>query len=95
MVSGLITSWQNMMGKQWKQCQTFFWGGASKITADGDWSSDVCSSDLALFAVMLPKAHLTLHSKCLALGELSHHRGYLGHEDLFCIAFLCILATSS
>ena len=25
------------MGKQWKQCQTFFWGG-SKITADGDCS---------------------------------------------------------
>ena len=23
------------MGKQWKQCQTLFWGG-SKITADGD-----------------------------------------------------------
>ena len=25
------------MGKQWKQCQTLFWGG-SKITADGDCS---------------------------------------------------------
>ena len=23
------------MGKQWKKCQTLFWGG-SKITADGD-----------------------------------------------------------
>ena len=32
---------------------------------------------------------------CLALGEWSHHCGYLGHEDLFCIALLCILATSS
>ena len=28
------------MGKQWKQCQTLFWG-ASKITADGDCSHDI------------------------------------------------------
>ena len=26
------------MGKQWKQWETLFWGGGSKITADGDWS---------------------------------------------------------
>ena len=32
---------------------------------------------------------------CLALGEWSHHCGYLGLEDLFCIVLLCILATSS
>ena len=30
---------------------------------------------------------------CLALGEWSHHHGYLGHEDLFSIVLLCILAT--
>ena len=28
------------MGKQWKLCQTFFWGG-SKITADGDCSHEI------------------------------------------------------
>ena len=28
------------MGKQWKQCQTFIWGG-SKITADGDCSHEI------------------------------------------------------
>ena len=28
------------MGKQWKQCQTFF-GGGSKITADGDCSQEI------------------------------------------------------
>ena len=29
------------MGKQWKRCQTFFWGGGgSKITADGDCSHE-------------------------------------------------------
>ena len=32
--SGPITSWE-IMGKQWKQWQTFL-GGASKITADGE-----------------------------------------------------------
>ena len=26
MASGLITSWE-IDGKQWKQCQTLFWGG--------------------------------------------------------------------
>jgi len=31
---------------------------------------------------------------CLALGEWSHHLGYLGHEDLFCTVLPCILATS-
>ena len=29
------------MGKQWKQCQTFFFGGGSKITADGDCSHEI------------------------------------------------------
>ena len=28
------------MGKQWKQCQTLFWG-APKITADGDCSHEI------------------------------------------------------
>ena len=28
------------MGKQWKRCQTLFWGG-SKITADGDCSHEI------------------------------------------------------
>ena len=31
---------------------------------------------------------------CLVLGEWSHHCGYLGHEDIFCIVFLCIFVTS-
>ena len=29
------------MGKQWKQCQILFWGGGSKITADGDCSHEI------------------------------------------------------
>ena len=58
-------------------------------------STGILSPPPALFIVMLPKAHLIWHSRYLALGEWSHHRGYLGHEDLFCIFFLCILASSS
>ena len=38
MASGPITSWQ-MMGKQWKQWETIFFG--SKITADGDYSHEI------------------------------------------------------
>ena len=44
---------------------------------------------------MLAKAHLTCIPGCVALHEGSYHRDYLGHEDLFCIVLLCILATSS
>ena len=40
MASGSITSWEIVMGKQWKQCQTLFLGG-SKITADGDCSHEI------------------------------------------------------
>ena len=29
------------MQKQWKQCQTLFFGGGSKITADGDCSHEI------------------------------------------------------
>ena len=29
------------MGKQWKECQTLFFGGGSKITADGDCSHEI------------------------------------------------------
>ena len=39
MASGPITSWE-IEGKQWKQCQTLFFGG-SKITADGDCSHEI------------------------------------------------------
>ena len=38
MASGPITSWE-IEGKQWKQCQTLFFG--SIITADGDCSHEI------------------------------------------------------
>ena len=61
------------------------------------WNSSVRipSLPLTLFIVMLPKAHLTLHCKYLALDEWSHHHGYLDHENLFCTVLLCFLVTSS
>ena len=51
-------------------------------------STGIPSTPLALFVVMLPEAHLTSHSRMMVLGEWSHHHGYLGHEDLFCIALM-------
>ena len=42
---------------------------------------------------MLPKAHLTSHSRMSGSRAWSHHHDYLGHEDLFCTVLLCILAT--
>ena len=58
-------------------------------------STGIPSPPLAFFVVMLPKP-IGLHIPgCLALGEWSHHHGSLGHEDVFCIVLLCILATSS
>ena len=49
------------------------------------WNSStrISSPPLALFIVMLSKAHVTSHSRMSALVEWLHHCDYLGHEDLF------------
>ena len=47
------------------------------------------------FVVMLPNAYLTSPSRISGCSLVITPRGYLGHEDLFCIVLLCILATSS
>ena len=44
------------MGKQWKQCETLFWGG-SKITADGD-----CSHEIKRLLLLVRKAMTNLDS---------------------------------
>ena len=49
---------------------------------------------LALFVVRLPRPTWLRIPGCLALGEWSHYCDYLGHENLFRIVLLCILATS-
>ena len=46
-------------------------------------STGIPSPPLALFVVMLPKAHLTSHSRMSGSRWVSHHCDYLGHEDLF------------
>ena len=59
-------------------------------------SAGIPSPPLPLFKVILPEAHLTSHSRMSdSKWVIPHNRGYLGHEDLFCIVFLCTLATSS
>ena len=68
----------------------------SAITASSFriWNSStgILSPPLGLFIVMLPKAHLTSHSR---MSEWSHHRDHLVHEDRFCVVLLCILASFS
>ena len=65
----------------------------STLTASSSriWNSStgIPSPPLALFVVMLSKAHLTSHSRYLALGEWSHHHDYLGREALF-VQFFCV-----
>ena len=59
----------------------------STFTASSSWiwnsSTGIPSPPLVLFIVMLFKAHLTSHSRMSGCSEWSHHRGYLGREDLF------------
>ena len=52
------------MVKQWKQCQTLFWGG-SKITADGDCSHEI-------------KRHLLLGRKVMTNLDSMQDTGCLG-----------------
>ena len=52
-------------------------------------SSGIPSAPLALFIVMLPKAHLTSHSRMSgSKWVITHHHDYLGHEDL--VQFFCV-----
>ena len=70
------------------ECSTF------TISSFRIWNSStgLPSPPLALFIVMLPKAHLTSHSR-MSGSRWVITRGYLGDEDLFCTVLLCILAT--
>ena len=58
-------------------------------------SAGIPSPLLALFMWWFLRPIWPCTLGCLALGEWSHHHGFLGHEDLFCTSLLCILATSS
>ena len=61
----------------------------------GNSSTGIPSPPLAWFTVMLPKAHLTSHSRMSGSRWVITLSWYLGHEDLFCTVLLCILAISS
>ena len=48
-----------------------------------------------LFIVMLPKTHLTSHSRISGSRWVITPSWFLGHYYIFCLVFLCILATFS
>jgi len=58
-------------------------------------STGIPSPPLAVIIRCFPRPTWLCIPGCLALGEWSHHCGYLGHEDLFCRVILCLLAISS
>ena len=58
-------------------------------------STGIPSPPLALFIVILPKTHLTSHSRMSRSRWVINPLWLSGHEDLFCTILLCILATSS
>ena len=58
------------MGKQWKQCQTLFWGG-SKITADGDCSHEI-KRHLLLGRKVMTNLDSTLESRDITLPTKVH-----------------------
>ena len=58
-------------------------------------SAGTISPPLALFIVMLPKAHLTSHSRMSGSSLVTTPSWLSGSLRPFCIVLLCILATSS
>ena len=58
-------------------------------------STGIRSPPLALFVVMLSKAHLTSHSRMSGSRSVITPSWLSGTEDLFCTVLLCILAISS
>ena len=58
------------MGKQWKQCQTLFWGG-SKITSDGDCSHEI-KRRLHLGRKVMTNLHSILKNRDITLSIKVH-----------------------
>ena len=58
------------MGKQWKQCQTLFWGG-SNITAEGDCSHEM-KGRLILRRKVMTNLHSILKSRDITLPTKVH-----------------------
>ena len=58
------------MGRQWKQCETLFWG-ALKITADGDCSHEI-KRRLLLGRKVMTNLHSILKSRDITLPTYVH-----------------------
>ena len=58
-------------------------------------STGIPSPPLVMCKVMLPKAHLTSHSRMSRSRWVITQSWLSGHEDLFCTVLLCILAILS
>ena len=67
------------------ECRTF----TSSSFRIWNSSTGISSPPLLLFLMMLPKVHLTSHSRMSGCSEWSHHRDYMGHEDFF-VQFFCV-----
>ena len=72
------------------ECSTFT-ASSSRIWKS---STGIPSHPLALFAVMLPKAHLTSHSRMSGSRWVITPLSLSGSWRYFCIVLLCILANS-
>ena len=59
------------MGKQWKQCQNFFLGGGSKITAEGDCSPEI-KRRLLLGSKVMTNLDSILKSRDITLSAKVH-----------------------
>ena len=57
-------------------------------------SAGILIPPLALFVIMLPKNHLTSHSRMFGSRWVITPLWLSGSQNLFCIVLLCILATS-
>ena len=107
--SSLSILWHCLsLGLEWKLFQSCGHCWVFQICWHIEWSTFTASSfriwksstrspspPLALFRVMLPKAHLTSHSITSGSRWVITPSWLFGCEDLFCIVLLCILATSS
>ena len=74
------------------ECSTFTASSFCTSSSFHLWNSSTGIPSPPLAFLRLSWLHIP---RCLALGEWSHHRDYLGHEDLFRIVLLGTPATSS
>ena len=74
-----------------------YWVQHFNSTIFQDWNSSagILSLPLAVFIVMLPKAHLTSHSRISGSRWVTTPSWLSGSLRLFCIVLMCILVLSS